>query len=241
MNWPFQHYVMAFFIFLCDIIGSEIYFDMSIAIPTFFWLVPGWYICFQPFLWTFCIFIFKMHVLGSQQCWDLLFLSSSLTICPLIVTLKPFLFYVNVAVLDLSLPCCYVWSVEFTWSPFSFPLIFCLSTFRTLENGRFIYFVFLCVVVLCERINPLRYYMLTRSRSRSLWATTSPSHVNTRLTFIPGVKCLSQVREDLNQGCLAPPWVIASLSRNEWRSHFTIKVLAQPLPNLILTRATWDK
>lgn len=152
MNWPLHHYVMAFFIFLCDIIGSENYFDMSIAILTFFWLVPGWYTCFHLFVWIFFILVFKMHVLGSQHSvgTGFFFLSSRLTICPLIVTLKPFSFYVHVAVLDLSLPCCYVWSIRSTWPPFSFPLILCLSTFRILKNDHFRYFVFLCVVVLRE-------------------------------------------------------------------------------------------
>lgn len=165
MNWPFHHYVMAFFI--CgDIIGSEIYFDMSTAITTFFWLVQD-DIYVSILFFELCIFIFKMHVLGSQHSVGTCFFLSSLTICPLIVALKPFLFYVNVDVLDLSLPCCYVWSVGSTWSPCSFPSFSAFQHSELLKMIVSCILTFFLVVVLCERINLLCYYMLARSRNRS--------------------------------------------------------------------------
>lgn len=69
MKWRFHHYVMAFFIH-GNIIGSELYFDMSTAIPTFLWLVQDdihvFILFFELFVSFYlkCIFLVASTVLG---------------------------------------------------------------------------------------------------------------------------------------------------------------------------------
>lgn len=55
MDWVFYHYNMPFFVSSNNLCLKVLLSDISIAVPTIFWLLFVWYIFFHPF--TFKLFV----------------------------------------------------------------------------------------------------------------------------------------------------------------------------------------